>query len=391
MKRKNIKYLVPLIITLIIITIIKIIEPEEIDWTKSFAKKDKIPYGGFIIYDISNELFPNQEVVLKELPIYNILKDNYYFNTNYIFINSYFSPDRLDTEYLLRYVADGNNVFISAFGIYGDLADSLKIQTFDEFFSEDSININFNLSEVKSENGYSYFTGNFENYFSEFDTTLVQVLGENENGNVNFLRIKYGEGNFLLNTVPLSFTNYHLLNSANNEYVYKALSHLPVQQTFWDDYYKDGNKYQASTLQYIMSQQSLKWAYYIILVSVVFFIFFYGRRKQRIIPVIAPLTNSTVEFVETVGNLYYQQKDFKNIAEKKISYFLEYLRSKYLINTGSFDEETIEKVAEKSSLSTKKIKSILKEIEKINRSQKITEEELTNINYQIEKFYERTK
>jgi len=376
---------------LIIITIIKIIEPEEIDWTKSFAKKDKIPYGGYIIYDISNELFPNQEVVLKELPIYNILKDNYYFNTNYIFINSYFSPDRLDAEYLLSYVADGNNVFISAFGIYGDLADSLKIQTFDEFFSEDSININFSLPEVKSENGYTYFKGNFENYFSEFDTALVQVLGKNENGNINFLRIKYGEGNFLLNTVPLAFTNYHLLKSDNNEYVYKALSNLPVQQTFWDDYYKDGNKYQASTLQYIMSQQSLKWAYYIILVSVVFFIFFYGRRKQRIIPVIAPLKNTTVEFVETVGNLYYQQKDFKNIAEKKISYFLDYLRSKYLIKTGSFDEETIQKIADKSSLSSGKIKSILREIGKINHSQKITEEDLTNINYQIEKFYERTK
>ena len=147
----------------------------------------------------------------------------------------------------------------------------------------------------------------------------------------------------------------------------------------------------ASTLQYIMSQQSLKWAYYIILVSVVFFIFFYGRRKQRIIPVIAPLKNTTVEFVETVGNLYYQQKDFKNIAEKKISYFLDYLRSKYLIKTGSFDEETIQKIADKSSLSSGKIKSILREIGKINHSQKITEEDLTNINYQIEKFYERTK
>ena len=391
MKRKNIKYLVPLIITLIIITIIKIIEPEEIDWTKSFAKKDKIPYGGFIIYDISDELFPTGDVVLKELPIYNILKDNYYFNTNYIFINSYFSPDRLDTEYLLRFVADGNDVFISAFGIYGNLADSLRIQTFDEFFSEDTININFSLPEVKSENGHTYFKGNFDNYFSEFDTALVQVLGKNENGNVNFLRIKYGDGNFLLNTVPFAFTNYHLLKSDNNEYVYKALSHLPVQQTFWDDYYKDGNKYQASTLQYIMSQQSLKWAYYIILVSVVFFIFFYGRRKQRIIPVIAPLKNTTVEFVETVGNLYYQQKDFKNIAEKKISYFLDYLRSKYLIKTGSFDEETIQKIADKSSLSSGKIKSILREIGKINHSQKITEEDLTNINYQIEKFYERTK
>ena len=217
------------------------------------------------------------------------------------------------------------------------------------------------------------------------------MLGKNENGNVNYLRIKYGKGNFFLNTVPLAFTNYHLLKSGNNEYVCKALSHLPVQKTFWDDYYKDGNKYTASTLQYIMSQQSLKWAYFIILVSVVLFIFFYGRRKQRIIPVIPPLTNTTVEFVETVGNLYYQQKDYKNIAEKKISFFLDHIRNKYFGKTSSFDEETIQKIADKSSLSTEKIKSIIREIEKMNQSKKITEEDLLNINYQIEKFYERTK
>lgn len=391
MRKKNLKFLLPLIITLIVLTIIKIAEPEEVDWTKSFGRKDKIPYGGYIIYDLAQGLFPDNEIALKELPIYNILKDSYYFGTNYIFINTYFSPDKLDTEYLLDYVAEGNNVFISAFGIYGDLADSLKIKTFDMFFSQDSVNINFILPELKTENGYSYFRGNFENYFSEYDSALVQVLGKNESENANYLRIKYGDGNFLLNTVPLAFTNYHLLNSDNNEYVYKALSHLPVQETFWDDYYKDGNKFKASALQYILSQESLKWAYYIILVSVVLFIFFYGRRKQRIIPVIPPLTNTTVEFVETVGNLYYQQKDYKNIAEKKISYFLDHIRNKYFIKTTSFDEETIKKIAEKSSLSAVKIKSLFREIEKINRSQKITEEELVNINYQIEKFYERTK
>jgi len=376
---------------MIILTIIKIVEPEEVDWTRSFAKKDKIPYGGYIIYDIVPDLFPDYEVVLKELPIYNVLKDKYYYATNYVFINTYFYPDRLDTEYLLDYVAKGNNVFIATFGIYGPLSDSLRIKTFDEFFSEDSVNINFSLAELKSKNGYSYFRGNFENYFSEFDTTLVQILGKNQNNNVNFIRIRYGNGNFFLNTVPLAFTNYHLLNSDNNEYVYKALSHLPLQKTFWDDYYKDGNKYTASALQYILSQRSLKWAYYIILVSVVLFIFFYGRRRQRIIPVIPPLTNTTVEFVETVGNLYYQQKDFKNIAEKKISYFLDHIRNKYFIKTSSFDHETIQKIADKTSLSTGKIKSILREIEEINHSQKITEEDLVNINYQIEKFYERTK
>ena len=391
MKKKNLKFLLPLFITLIILTIIKIAEPEEVDWSKSFAKKDKIPYGGYIIYDISKGLFPDKEFELKELPIYNTLKGKYHYNTNYVFINTYFSPDRLDTEYLLDYVAEGNDVFISAFGIYGNLTDSLQIKTYDVFFSQDSVNINFSLAGLKSDSGYSYFKGNFKNYFSEFDTALVQVLGKNGNDKVNFLRIKYGEGNFLLNTVPLAFTNNHLLNSANNEYVYKALSHLPSQNTFWDDYYKDGNNYSATILQYILSQKALKWAYFIMLVSVFLFIFFYGRRKQRIIPVMSPLTNTTLEFVETVGNLYYQQKDFKNIAEKKISYLLDYLRNKYSIKAGTFNEETISKISEKSSINTGILKSLFKEIKKINDSTKITEDELININYKIEKFYERTR
>ena len=179
MKKKNIKLLLPLIITLIILTIVKIIEPEEINWNNSFAAKDKIPYGGYIISDLSHELFPGEDVVLKELPVYNILKNNYYVNTNYVFINGYFAPDRLDTEYLLRYVAEGNNVFISAFGIYGNLADSLNIFTHDNFFDEDSLTTNLTLTELKSDSGYYYTKGNFSNYFEEFDTSMVQVLGEN--------------------------------------------------------------------------------------------------------------------------------------------------------------------------------------------------------------------
>ena len=391
MKKKDLKFLVPLFITLIVLTLIKIIEPEQIDWNNSFTSTDKIPYGGYIIYDLADELFPNQDLVLKKLPLYNVLKDEYYYNTNYVFINSYFAPDRLDTEYLLRYVAEGNNAFISAFGIYGDLADSLKLITTDNFFNEDSINVNFINSDLKTEIGWSYFKGNFSNYFSEFDTSLVQIIGENQSGNVNFLRIRYGNGNFILNLLPLAFTNYHLLNSSNSEYVYKVLSVLPVQKTLWDDYYKAGNKFNASSLQYILSQSSLTWAYYLILVSVILFIFFYGRRRQRIIPIIQPLTNTTIEFVEIVGNLYYQQKDYKNIAEKKISYFLNYIRNKYFIKSNIFDQESIQKISEKSSLSVEKIQSIFNEIKKIYLSKKISEEELLNINYQIEKFYERTK
>jgi hypothetical protein len=292
---------------------------------------------------------------------------------------------------LLNYAGAGNQVFISAFGIIGSLADSLRINTHRTFFNEDSTGINFNLPEVKAEKDYHFSRGNFENYFSEFDTSLVQVLGINNNGKANFIRIKYGEGNFFLNTVPLAFTNYSLLYSGNEEYVYRALSHLPSQKTLWDDYYKTGNIYTSSALQYILSQDSLKWAYYLLLGTVVLFIFFYGRRKQRIIPVVEPLKNTTLEFVQTVGNLYYQQKNHKNIAEKKVSYFLDYIRSKYFIKSINIDEVTLKMISEKSSVAMAKLRSIFREIEKIKSSKKISEEDLININYQIEKFYERTK
>ena len=391
MNKKNIKYLIPITVTIIILTLVKVSEPEEIDWNESFSKNDKIPYGGYIIYDIAGELFGDEEIGLTEFPIYNILKENYYYNTNYIFINSYFSPDILDTEYLLNFVAEGNQVFISAFSIYGSLADTLHINTYRTFLSEDSTNINFTLSETISKNGFLFEKGNFESYFSEYDTSLAQVLGTNDDGNTNFIRIKYGNGDIFLNTVPLAFTNYHLLYSGNEQYVYKVLSHLPAQKTLWDEYYKVGNKYSASALQYILSQESLKWAYYLLLSSIVLFIFFYGRRRQRIIPLIEPLKNTTLEFVHTVGNLYYQQKDYKNIAEKKISYFLDYIRNRYFIKTSSFDENIICNISEKSSVSKGKVKSIFQEIEKIKSSKIISEEELIDINYQIEKFYERTK
>ena len=391
MNKKNLKYLIPITVTIIFLTFVKVSEPEEVDWTESFSKNDKIPYGGYIIYDISSELFGDEEIGLTEFPIYNVLKENSYYNTNYIFINSYFSPDVLDTEYLLNFVAEGNQVFISAFAIYGSLTDSLRVDSYRTFFNEDSVNINFSLPELISEKGFLFEKGNFENYFSEYDTSLVQVLGTNDDGKTNFIRIKYGNGNFFLNSVPLAFTNYHLLYSGNEEYVSRALSHLPLQNTLWDEYYKAGNKYTASALQYILSQESLKWAYYLLLGSVVLFIFFYGRRRQRIIPLIEPLKNTSVEFVQTVGNLYYQQKDYKNIAEKKISFFLDYIGNKYFIKTGSFGVDTQQKISEKSSYTIEKINSIFREIEKIKRSDKISEADLININYQIEKFYERAK
>jgi hypothetical protein len=391
MKKKEIKFLIPIVVTIIILIIIRLSQPEEIDWSYDFTKTRRIPYGGYIVHDILPDLYPDADIINRDVPIYNVLKDEHYYKTNYIFINSYFVPDGLDTQYLMYYVSQGNNVFISAFDIRGKLADSLQIQTYGYFFNEDTVNINLTNSSISTVNGFTYKKGNFSNYFFTYDTARTQVLGINQDGQANFIRIRYGDGNFLLNTVPLAFSNYHLLNEDNSGYVFRALSCLPVQETIWDDYYKAGNKFTSTPLRFIVSQDSLSWAYYLGLISIILFIIFYGRRKQRIIPVIPPLRNSSLEFVRTVGNLYYQQKEHKNIATKKIAYFLDYLRNRYFLKSGVLDDEALKKISDKSLYPVEKLKNIFSLIEQIKSSNYVTETELVKVNSQIENFYERTK
>lgn len=389
--KKNIKYIIPLAAVLTLVILVKITEQEEIDWSASFTKNDKIPYGSYVLFDMLPQLFPAAEISVKELPVYNILKEDYYYNTNYIFINDYFSPDELDTEYLLEYVFYGNNVFISAGNISGPFADTLKINTYFDFYESDSVTINFTDTSIADQRGYTFQKGNFRSYFSVYDTANAEVLGTDSDDRVNFIKIDYGEGSFFINTAPYAFTNYYLIKSEYYDYAFKALSYLSQSPTFWDEYYKTGNKFAATPLRYVISQKALSWAYYTLLAAIVLYIIIFSRRKQRIIPVIKPFTNSSVDFIKTISNVYLDQKNHKNIAAKKILYFMDFIRTKYLIKSLRINEETLKKISEKSSIPLSRIKSLFADIALIQESSSITKEQLVSINYKIENFYKKAE
>jgi hypothetical protein len=142
-------------------------------------------------------------------------------------------------------------------------------------------------------------------------------------------------------------------------------------------------------LKYILSRESLKWSYYILIFSVIAYIIFQGKRKQRIIPVTAPLKNTTLEFVRIIGKLYFQQRDHKNIALKKINFFLDFLRNRYFVKTDELNPETVEKVSLKSGIDRNDVKNLFSYINYIDICNKIKEEELQRINFLIETFYKK--
>ena len=86
---------------------------------------------------------------------------------------------------------------------------------------------------------------------------------------------------------------------------------------------------QQSIFRYIFTQPALTWAYYLVLIGLLFYALFAGKRTQRVIPVVEPPRNTSLEFAQTVGRLYFQQGDHDNLARKKIQYFLAGLRERY--------------------------------------------------------------
>lgn len=387
---RNLKFIIPVTIVFIVLVIIKMFTPEPTDWSLSYSKNDKIPFGSYILYNQLSDLFPDKKIESTNLPFYNITNERKIENKNIIIICNQFDPDELDAKILINLLEDGSDIFIAANSIGKFITDSLRLSTNYSFFGGfDSAYVNFSNPVLKRNDDYRFTKGNYNHYFASFDTSKVIVLGINDIGFANFLNVKIGRGNLYIHSVPNIFTNYNLLK-VERDYIFKCLSYLNIRDVIWDEYYKEVNKYQSTPIRYILSQPSLKWAYFTLIISLIFFVVFRGRRDQRVIPIIKPLSNTTLEFVGTVGNLYFRQSNHKNIADKKIAYFLDYIRIKYSLKTLHLNDGLVKQLSEKSAIEVIELRSLLNLINLVSVSTSIKKETLLELNNQIENFYTKT-
>ena len=203
---------------------------------------------------------------------------------------------------------------------------------------------------------------------------------------VNFVKVPWINGNFYLHTQPAAFTNFHLLKSNHYQYAEKVLSYVPKSNLFWHIQSQTGEIISDSPLRYIFNQPALKWAWFIGLFGMLFFMIFNAKRKQRIVPIIEPLQNSTIDFTKTIGNLYYQEGNHDDIINKKIIYFLEKIRNEYLLDTTILNDDFIKKLHQKSGKNLVHIQKVVFLINAYRKSPHTSiEEDLVQINNAIEK------
>ena len=381
---------------IVFMMIAEITKPKALNWRDSFSAADKIPLGCYIMFN-ELEILSENEILVSERSIYEYLKkiDSTTLKT-LVFINNriYFDPE--ESNALMDFVQKGNSVFISSTYAFGNVLDSINISIegqYTNLYKKESDN---KFTSPSLQNNNRGFKDVIENsHFISVDTLNTTILGtvttkdEDENNfvNPNFIKVAVGENNgqFIIHTNPFAFTNYHLMDD-KEDYAATVLSYLPKQQIIWDNNYKSGRKVITSPLRYILQNTALKWAFYISMIGLILFIIFRGKRVQRIIPVINKLDNATVDFTRTIGELYYQHGDFTNIIEKKIQYFLEFIRTNYYLDTNQFGAGFIDKLATKSSNTKEKTKALVDYLVFLKSKTNHTEQELIELNKKIEHF-----
>ncbi len=244
--------------------------------------------------------------------------------------------------------------------------------------------------------------GEKETYTTEVDnnygmlpkiTYSKRMIVANENKEDIGYCIRYGKGKLILLCEPTLFTNYNLLQSNNQkllEHIYSffpnTIKNIQLHEFGNRVVEENNNNNSKNPLSGLMKYPMWRAAILLSVLGVLLYIIFNSKRRQREVPIIPPVTNTSLEFAETIGQLYYNKLDHKNIAEKMIAHFLEKVRTTFNIVTNKLDDDFANRLSKKSGAPIANVQQIIQQIDIVKQSPNIAEVTLVDLYKYIQQF-----
>ena len=370
---------------------------KQLDRRVSLWRMDKIPYGTKYTYDNLPFIFPDADIrTSSRFPVLYQNENGDDTTRALIIIGPEFKPEPDEMEGIIHFAASGKNqVFISALYFEDTVMTMLHLKIKEDiFFEGDSTQISLLRPDQNEWINYSYPGYINRSYFNEIDTGYTLILGRDNFGNPDFIKISYAKGgSIFLHLDPFAFTNFFLLHKKNKSYFDISLSNMQKQTGVveWSDYFRYGkSRKNFSSLRFILGNRSLRWAFWLTLILFLLMFIIESKRKQRAIAVISEPRNASEDFVKTVGRLYFQQKNNHNLAMKMITAFLENIRSSYNLSTSLLDEEFVQKLAIRAGQPLNEIKFMVQLIRDMQLKPALSDQELMDLHFQISQFNKPT-
>ena len=367
---------------------------------ESYSKNDSKPFGANIAYRQLEAMFTDNIIRDKRQPFTSTWQGINDTGSLYICVASKLFVNEEEVNAMLEYVQDGNDLVISAGRVDENLLKQIKCDEMYADITEENMLEKMQDTKAgtfsKPETYYGYYYFPIQNHFINIDSSTTKVLGFNNDGKPNSIVYFHGAGRLFLQCEPRALSNYFLLTHDNHQYLQQVLAYTgnAPEHVYWDDYYsklsyrkKGKNDNGFSTLSEIMKHPPLVYAFWLALLLMLLYILFGGKRVQRIIEQLKPNENTTLTFTETIGRLYLQKKDNKNIADKMVTYFNEYIRNTYFLNSNHVNDDFVTVLSRKSGVEKEKVDTLYRSIAATQSSDVVNDYQLLSLQQQIQDFY----
>ncbi|MBC7936657.1 MAG: hypothetical protein H7Y86_15005 [Rhizobacter sp.] len=366
------------------------------DLRETYQYKDTKPFGGYVAHSMLTTAYPDKMINVNKKSFNDFRSETYVDSSSfYMTISKKFYCSEADAESLVDFVTEGHTVFISASYIDSTLLDKVYCSQADTEWSSMLLESRYADGKLFLEDTFNYYYYPFINHFTKVDTVLGRVIGKSQAGQPNLIVLFIGKGRMYLHCDPRAFSNYFLLKENNYRYMKQIMEFMKERpgNIFWDDHYnrfsfrENGGRGGKSALDILFQYPELTIAFWILLLLLLFYILFNGKRKQRIIPIIKPIENSSIAFTQAIAGLYMAEKNNKTIADKMITYFNEHIRNRYFLNIHGSGKDFVQALSKKSGVSFESLQALYNTMEQVQLSEEVSDFELLTLNEQIQNFY----
>ncbi|MGF1532902.1 MAG: DUF4350 domain-containing protein [Bernardetiaceae bacterium] len=366
------------------------------DWRDTFAPTDKIPFGTYVLSQLLQKEFPGERFTSSRRRIYKSLPTQVQGQL-YVYVGDRYFLTTADRDSLLAFVSNGNTAFIASPDIFRLLKDTLEIKEnllyhFDSLVRVSVGRKSYNFPMIDYFDTVSHHWRYLEN---AAPGKAIGFLNEYP----NFVRYAFGDGFFYLHAEAFLFTNYFILQEQGYQYARRVFAALPpTDRVHWDNAARipirnpesDIQTPKESPLRFILSQSSLRWAYYVLLTLIFLLLIFKSKRIQRTIPVLQKPENTSLLFIETLSSLY--RHDFYALAILERDLFFAFVRDHFHYAPTQSAEDLHKILQQRSSFDEDKLQTIFHYLKEMDSyPEKIDAHFLNQFHGLLEDFYAAIK
>ena len=371
---------------------------EYIEPTESFYYESDEAFGTSILASIFDEVYGEDVVIpLSEAGFLSLSSDDR--DKGYFIIGDFINYDITELDSLRAFIEAGNHAMFIVGSVDYHTDTSLLRSFLWEEAGQDSI-IHLSLTSDSTSYQLDCYYDHQDTIASRTYSTILTTTDESHDITIHSVQHKdsvvavsypVGAGTVYLHSIPYAFSNISLKQKDMYDYVRGVIPLMDIDTLYLDhSYYMDWtDPRDQNILQYIMSQPGLKAAYYLTLATLLLFLISRAKRRQKIVPVVLSDENTSLEYVQTVSQLYRSHNQHHKLVKHIETIFNEWVHKKYYLKRDHLDFVNI--LSRKSKIEKSKIEKILNQMKSAKDNTRFDEDRLIKLHKDLHHFYKTSK